>query len=126
MEGTWYPLAGSREVIGIDVANHTTVYNEQIGWISWLSNQGDPYGTHTPGKGLPSGHQTVAICPFYGTGTREDAVFAITMTSPMRSRTVSSGVMSAAAATRMSVRRTSSTARITWMNTVTRRRIGAM
>ena len=78
MEGTWYPLAGSREVIGIDVANHTTVYNEQIGWISWLSNQGDPYGTHTPGKGLPSGHQTVAICPFYGTGVDDDVTYAIT------------------------------------------------
>ena len=77
MEQTYYPLAGSREVIGLDTVRKTSVRDEQVGWISWLSNKGDPYGKRT-GAPKPTEHQSVEVCPFYGTGTREDAVFAIT------------------------------------------------
>ena len=78
MERSWYPLAGSREVVCINSGKGRTEYDERIGWISWLSNQGDPYGNHTEGKEKPTGHQTVKICPFYGTGVDEDVTYAIT------------------------------------------------
>ena len=78
MERSTYPLAGSREVVTLDLNSGHTVRDEQIGWISWLSNQGDPYGNHTPGKAKPTGHQTVKPCPFYGTGIEEDVVYAVT------------------------------------------------
>lgn len=78
MAQSQYPLAGSREIACIDEASRKLVYDEQVGWISWLSNQGDPYGSQTPGKGRASGHQTVNVCPFYGTGNDEDATYAIT------------------------------------------------
>ena len=78
MECSRYPLAGSREVVCINSEKGRTEYDERIGWISWLSNQGDPYGNHTEGKERPTGHQTVKICPFYGTGNEEDITYAIT------------------------------------------------
>ena len=78
MESTWYPLAGSREVVCINSGKGRTEYDERVGWISWLSNQGDPYGSHTEGKARPTGHQTVKVCPFYGTGVDEDVTYAIT------------------------------------------------
>lgn len=78
MESGSYPLAGSREVVCIDATNHRTVRDEQVGWISWLSNQGDPYGHHSEGGTLPTGHQTVDNCPFYGTGNEDDVTYALT------------------------------------------------
>ena len=78
MESGYYPLAGSREVIGVDTSRGGSYYTERIGWISWLSNQGDPYGTHTEGKASPTAHQSVKICPFYGTGNDEDITYALT------------------------------------------------
>lgn len=53
-------------------------YKECVGWISWLSNHGDPYASHTRGKAKPTSHQTVEVCPFYGTGSREDEFYAVT------------------------------------------------
>lgn len=73
-----YPPAGSYETIPKVKFGQKLSYDETVGWISWLSNHGDPYGNHTQGKKKPTSHQTVEVCPFYGTGNRDDELYALT------------------------------------------------
>ncbi len=75
MRGNWYPSAGAFEYV--EIVGRKTGYFESKGWINWLSNRGDPYRKQS-GEGYATSHQSVEICPFYGTGTEDDATFAIT------------------------------------------------
>ena len=74
MDGRWYPFAGSCQYS--DLGLNGLVYREQVGWISWLSNKGDPFG-HEPGGTAPTAPVSVDICEFNST-VEEDALFAIT------------------------------------------------
>ena len=76
MRSDWYPLAGSREAIGVGVGG--TYYAEHIGWISWLSNRGDPFGTKRDNAQKPKNFVSIEVCPFYGTGNDEDVEYALT------------------------------------------------
>lgn len=73
MDRDFYPFAGSRQGIGIDSSGSRVgvFYTEMPGWISWLSN-GEQF------KNKPKSKQSVDICPFYGTGKEEDAIYALT------------------------------------------------
>ena len=73
-----YPAAGSYETMVSSKGGKKPYYEECVGWISWLSNHGDPYGNHVHGKAKPTSHQTVEVCPFYGTGNRDDELYALT------------------------------------------------
>ena len=77
METGYYPLAGSLEAIDIDESSGgKTYYKPYHGWISWLDNKGqyeDSYGNERS-----SSHQKIEICPFYGTGTQENDLYAVT------------------------------------------------
>lgn len=66
------PAAGSYEY----TPKGQRYLDEKVGWISWLSNKGDPYGKRTGDR--PKEHQNVDVCPFYGTGNREDELYALT------------------------------------------------
>ena len=59
MSGRWYPFAGSCQYA--DLGSGGLVYKEQVGWISWLSNRGDPFG-HEPGGTPPTAPVNVSIC----------------------------------------------------------------
>ena len=74
MSGRWYPFAGSCQYA--DLGTGGLVYKEQVGWISWLSNRGDPFG-HEPGGTAPTAPVNVSICE-YNTDNEEDVTFAIT------------------------------------------------
>lgn len=79
MEHNHYPCAGSYEYTDFDTSGQKvkTICKEKVGWISWLSNKGDPYGKQ-PGAKPPTSHQSIEICPFYGTGNLQDDTYAIT------------------------------------------------
>ena len=70
-----YPLAGSREAMGIDYNSSQMYYKPQPGWISWLDE-----GAYENGSGVKqqSSHVSVSICPFYGTGDVAKDTYAIT------------------------------------------------
>ena len=74
MDGRWYPFAGSCQYS--DLGLNGLVYREQVGWISWLSNKGDPFG-HLPGGTPPSAPVNVNICEYNSTDL-ENSLFAIT------------------------------------------------
>ena len=74
MDGRWYPAAGSYQFV--DLGDGGLVYRERVGWISWLSNKGDPFG-HLPGGKAPSAPVSVSICEF-NSDNEEDSLFAIT------------------------------------------------
>ena len=74
MDGRWYPFAGSCQYA--DFAGNSLVYCEQVGWISWLSNKGDPFG-RLPNAKPPTSPVKVSICEF-NNENEEDALFAIT------------------------------------------------
>ena len=74
MDGRWYPFAGSCQFF--DVGDGHLIYREQVGWISWLSNTGDPFG-QLPGGTPPSAPVNVRICEYNSTDF-EEATFAIT------------------------------------------------
>ena len=75
MRGGWYPAGGTFE--RVDLSGTKTIYVENRGWINWLSNRGDPYRKQT-GENYATSHQSVDVCPFYGTGDEDDATYAIT------------------------------------------------
>lgn len=73
-----YPLAGSREAMGVDYGSYTSSqmnYSPQVGWISWLDE-----GAYENGSGVKkkAAHVSVEICPFYGTGDVAKDTYAIT------------------------------------------------
>lgn len=78
MEQNFYPRAGSAQVVGVDMSGSKakTVYSEVVGWISWLSNKGEPF------ENAPTSPQSIDVCPFYGTAassdSETDAVYALT------------------------------------------------
>ena len=74
MEGGIYPLAGS--VQRPDVNGNKVCYYEVKGWISWLSNNGDPFG-HESGN-APSSPVSCQMPCFDMDPSTEDAKFAIT------------------------------------------------
>ena len=74
MEKGWYPLAGSRQEV--TYSSGQAAYDEQVGWISWLST-GDPFG-HRSGQRPSQPVKNLKVCPSGGTGNEEDATFAIT------------------------------------------------
>jgi len=73
MESGWYPLAGSIQEVG--VGGRKLVYNEKVGWISWLSNHGDPFGNVSGNK--PTSPASVDVCKFNETN-EEDVRYAMT------------------------------------------------
>ena len=73
MEGRWYPFAGSCQYE--ELRNEDIYYYEWVGWISWLSNSGDPFG-HLSGS-APKNPVSVKVCAF-DTSNQEEAFFAIT------------------------------------------------
>lgn len=77
MKTGFYPLAGSREAMDMEDDNGTVkaVYTPQKGWISWLDE-----GQYLDNEGnqKASSHRSIKPCPFYGTGTEETDVYAIT------------------------------------------------
>lgn len=77
MRTGYYPLAGSREAIGINLSGNgtATTYSPQEGWISWLDE-----GKYDDGKGnrVARAHVSCDVCPFYGTGDVEQDTYAIT------------------------------------------------
>jgi len=73
METGYYPLAGSVQTPY--VADRKLVYREHRGWISWLSNSGDPFG-HTSGH-LPTSPVSIKPCK-YTEENQENARFALT------------------------------------------------
>lgn len=75
MRSDYYPVAGSYEYVA--PTGKKVGYYEWVGWISWLSNRGDPFNKRA-GKSAPTSYQSVEICPFYGTGTEDDATYALT------------------------------------------------
>ena len=70
-----YPYAGSHAAIGVD-DNGRTYYQENVGWISWLSKN-DEYNTHRSKGGLARSFQK---CPNISAFCvdEKDAAFAIT------------------------------------------------
>lgn len=76
-----FPLAGSREAVGVVVnegsgrASAQTRYQPQYGWISWLDE-----GKYDDGHGnrFATSHRGGGICPFYGTGNLKDDTYAVT------------------------------------------------
>ena len=75
MRSDWYPVAGSLEQV-VQVGK-SVGYQEWVGWISWLSNRGDSYRKRQ-GAGYATSHQSVDVCPFYGSGNEDDMTFAMT------------------------------------------------
>lgn len=77
MRTGYYPLAGSREAVGLASANGSAAmrYTPQVGWISWLDR--DKYDDGN-GNAVARAHVSCEICPFYGTGDVEKDTYAIT------------------------------------------------
>ena len=73
MSGRWYPFAGSCQYG--EFHDEDVYYYEHVGWISWLSNRGDPFG-HRSGS-APKSPASVEVCEF-STTSNEDALFALT------------------------------------------------
>lgn len=74
MEYGHYPLAGSIQTINVS-GNHL-VYDENVGWISWLSNRNDPFA-HQSGSAKPTSPVKVDVCKF-DEQNEENALFAVT------------------------------------------------
>lgn len=74
MDTGWYPAAGSYQTMGVDKGK--LVYEEVRGWISWLSNNGDPFG-HLEGNAKPTSPVSVKIATYTDT-VEEDRLYAIT------------------------------------------------
>jgi len=72
-----FPYAGSHALVGLD-SNGKSVYQEAVGWISWLS-QNDEYGTRTRGKAKPTSFVNCAnVSAYCAEGSKdEDGQFAL-------------------------------------------------
>ena len=70
-----FPYAGSHAAIGVD-DNGRTYYQENVGWISWLSKN-DEYNTHRSKGGLARSFQKCSNISAF-CADEEDAAFAIT------------------------------------------------
>ena len=74
MESGAYPAAGSYQHVGL--SGNALVYVEVRGWISWLSNEGDPFG-YEAGSAKPTSPVSVKVST-YDDKTNENRLFAIT------------------------------------------------
>ena len=74
MELGEYPPAGSYQTVGVGQGH--MVYAEKRGWISWLSNNGDPFG-HLEGNAKPTAPVSVEPA-IYGEPNEENRIFALT------------------------------------------------
>ena len=74
MGGRYYPFAGSFQSPEVNLSG--IFYVENTGWISWLSNEGDPFGRLSGGQ-KPKSPVKVDICTFDSTDF-ENSTFAIT------------------------------------------------
>lgn len=72
--GGGYPAAGSFQTIGVN--GNQMAYTEVRGWISWLSNEGDPFG-YKEGSAKPTAPVSVDIA-VYDEQNEEKRLFAIT------------------------------------------------
>lgn len=70
MSSGYYPLASS--IQRQSLSGRSMSYYEVKGWISWLSNNGEPF------KGHPSNPVSCEQPKFYGSDNEEDNLFAIT------------------------------------------------
>lgn len=71
-----YPWAGCfelREKFGV-----TRTHIERVGWISWLSLKSSEDKKASNLMYPASSHQTVSVCPYYGSGDRQRDRFALT------------------------------------------------